>query len=245
MEQKAKASGKHGFIQVVLVSLLVLSAFFIGSLYTKIQYLEKSSKVNLAPGRPTAPQVKSKYANFTEAMSAIAREIKIDEKKLTECLEKGNKKSLIEADLAQGNKLGVAGTPVFFLNGRLISGALPFSEFKKVIDEELSGKTESGITRVTVDLGEAPTQGTANAAVVLIEFSDFQCPYCVKAILTVKEILKEYQGKVLFVYKHFPLSSIHPRAQKAGEAAECARDQGKFWEFHDKLFENQQDWSNL
>ncbi len=70
-----------------------------------------------------------------------------------------------------------------------------------------------------------------------MEFSDFECPYCGRHYPTLKKILADYAGKVRLVYKHFPLS-FHPNSQKAAEAAECADEQGKFWEYHDKLFEN-------
>jgi len=72
----------------------------------------------------------------------------------------------------------------------------------------------------------------------LVEFSDFECPFCGRHYQTLKKILSDYKGKVRLVYKHFPLG-FHPNAQKAAEASECASEQGKFWEYHDKLFENQ------
>jgi len=81
--------------------------------------------------------------------------------------------------------------------------------------------------------------GNKNAKVTLVEFSDFQCPYCGQFEPTVVQVLRDYKDKVRVVYKHYPLTSIHPQAQKAAEASECAGAQGKFWEMHDKLFTNQ------
>ena len=81
-------------------------------------------------------------------------------------------------------------------------------------------------------------RGDFDAPITLIEFSDFECPFCERFYPTVKKLLDDYQGKVRLVYKHFPLG-FHPNAQKAAEASECADEQGKFWEYHDKLFENQ------
>lgn len=79
------------------------------------------------------------------------------------------------------------------------------------------------------------------AQVVITEYSDFQCPACGAAFPILKQIKEEYSREQLKVdYKHFPLRQIHPFALKAGMAAECARDQNRFWEYHDKLFENQQ-----
>lgn len=81
-------------------------------------------------------------------------------------------------------------------------------------------------------------RGSFDAPVTLVEFSDFECPFCERIFPTLNKILSDYQGKVRLVYKYFPLS-FHPNAQKAAESAECAFEQGKFWEYHDKLFENQ------
>ena len=78
-----------------------------------------------------------------------------------------------------------------------------------------------------------------NAEIVLVEYSDFQCPYCLRHHPTMKRIVEEYGDKVSWVYRHFPLTSIHPQAQDSAEAAECANEQGKFWDFADKLYENQ------
>lgn len=80
--------------------------------------------------------------------------------------------------------------------------------------------------------------GDKNAKVTLVEYSDFQCPYCGAVEPTLEKILTDYKGKVRLVYRHFPLS-FHENAQKAAEASECANDQGKFWEYHDLLYKNQ------
>ncbi len=81
---------------------------------------------------------------------------------------------------------------------------------------------------------------SSSAKVIVEEYSDFQCPYCGKAYPTVKQVKETYGDSIEFIYKHFPLPS-HPFAQKAAEASECARDQGKFWEYHNMLFENQKE----
>jgi protein-disulfide isomerase len=84
-----------------------------------------------------------------------------------------------------------------------------------------------------------PAKGPEGAPVTIVEFSDFQCPFCGKAKTTVDEVMKSYEGKVRLVFRQFPLS-FHENAPKAAEAAACAADQNKFWEYHDKLFANQQ-----
>ena len=81
-------------------------------------------------------------------------------------------------------------------------------------------------------------RGDVNAEITLIEYSDFQCPFCARHVPTIDALLDKYEGKVRFVYRHFPLNSIHPNAQKAAEAFECAGEQGKAYEMHDKMFEN-------
>lgn len=95
--------------------------------------------------------------------------------------------------------------------------------------------------RATIPLEAAdPAVGTTAAKITIVEFSDFQCPYCLRAAPTLKQLRQTYGDKVRVVWKDFPLTQIHPEAFKAAEAGHCAADQGKFWEYHDKLFASQQ-----
>jgi protein-disulfide isomerase len=95
-----------------------------------------------------------------------------------------------------------------------------------------------------VSLADAPLLGSRSAKIALIIYSDFQCPFCKRfAIDTFPKIRQSYvdSGKVLIAFRHVPLESIHPLAVKAAQSAVCADRQGKFWEMHDQLFENQQE----
>lgn len=87
-----------------------------------------------------------------------------------------------------------------------------------------------------------PTKGDANAPVTIVEFSDFECPFCGRfRDNTLPLIIKNYidTGKVKLVYRDFPLGNIHPQAMLAAQAAECANEQGRFWEYHNVIFDNQ------
>jgi protein-disulfide isomerase len=94
------------------------------------------------------------------------------------------------------------------------------------------------VFRANVAISGAPFKGAERAAVTIVKFEDFQCPYCKTVQLTYQELLKRYNGKVRLVHKDLPLDSIHPQARQAAEAARCAGEQGKFWEYHDKLYAN-------
>lgn len=86
---------------------------------------------------------------------------------------------------------------------------------------------------------EPHIQGNPESSVVMVEWSDFQCPACGAVFPLVKDILAKYGDKIKFQYRNLPLSGLHPYAYRAAEAAECAADQGKFWQYHDLLFANQ------
>src|SRR5262249_20136885 len=88
-----------------------------------------------------------------------------------------------------------------------------------------------------------PSQGRPDAPVVMIEFSDFQCPFCQRAEPTVEQVLKTYGDKIRLVYRHSPLPN-HPNARPAAEAAACAEQQGRFWQYHKELFANSSRLSN-
>lgn len=87
--------------------------------------------------------------------------------------------------------------------------------------------------------------GNKNAKAVLIEYADFQCPGCGAAYPVLKKLVQDYNGRILFIYRYFPLAEIHKNAYAAAEAAQAANYQGKFWEMHDILFENQTKWAEL
>lgn len=89
-----------------------------------------------------------------------------------------------------------------------------------------------------------PQIGQKGAKVRIVEFSDFQCQFCREAFGTVREIISKYNDQIYFVYRDFPISDIHPFAQRAAEAAQCANEQDMFWPMHDKLFINQDSLSN-
>lgn len=90
--------------------------------------------------------------------------------------------------------------------------------------------------RADVGADDDPFMGPPDAPVTLIEFSDFQCPYCRRVQSVLKRLMTAYHGQLKLVFRDFPLRQIHPEAQKAAEAAQCANDQGQFWQYHDRLF---------
>jgi protein-disulfide isomerase len=110
--------------------------------------------------------------------------------------------------------------------------------------EDLKAKHKVQVALAAPDLprieveAKGPSRGPTNAPVTIVEFSDFQCPYCGREYPVIERVMKEYDGKVRLVFRHYPLD-FHPFAQKAAEAGACAQDQGKFWELHDKMFTNQ------
>ena len=102
--------------------------------------------------------------------------------------------------------------------------------------------------RVFVSLSDDPIKGNPNAPVTIVEFSDFQCPFCARFFTqTLPQIQQDYidSGKVKLVFRDFPLDSIHPNAIGASIAAHCANEQAKFWDYHNKLFEGQTQWASL
>lgn len=100
--------------------------------------------------------------------------------------------------------------------------------------------------RVKIDIGSSPVKGPANAPITIIEFSDFQCPYCSRGRMVAEELygLEKFKGKIKIAFKNFPLE-FHPQARPAAIAALAAQKQGKFWEFHDELFTNQTKLSGI
>ena len=116
--------------------------------------------------------------------------------------------------------------------------------------EKLSARASAPAARPTgpdparaynLPTGKSPVKGATDAPITIVEFSDYQCPFCARSEPLVKEALAAYPSKARVVFKHFPLTSIHPNALNAALAATAAQQQGKFWEMHEKLFDNQRE----
>ena len=143
---------------------------------------------------------------------------------------------------------GVAGIFALLFVVSLFMGGLSFGGNGNAVAGGDSGGNVAPTELAAVNAGALiedndPVLGDSDAGVTIIEFSDFQCPFCERvangAIADFKRSSYFSDGEVNLIYKHLPLNSIHPYAQKAGEAAECANRQGSFWEYHDALFANQ------
>lgn len=204
-----------------------------------------------------------------------AQELGLDMAKFKASLDSGKHKAQIQKEQALYTSRGARGTPGFFINGRLLSGAQPFDAFKRAIDEELKRADaelakgtprselyakliEGGLTKapapqprearpqapakpVYVDIpADLPVKGPKDAKVTIVEFTDYQCPFCSRANAVLPQIEKAYGKDVRIAVRHLPLS-FHKDAHLASQAAFAAAEQGKFWEFHDLMFANQRE----
>ncbi len=140
------------------------------------------------------------------------------------------------------NKLSVLAGGTILESGSQSPGVLKEVESNQPSQQKsLPNEPSQQPSKIEVSVDDDPVRGSENAPVTIIEFSEYQCPFCERFFRqTLPQIEENYikTGKVKYVFRDFPLG-FHQNAQKAAEASECADEQGKFWEYHDKLFENQ------
>lgn len=153
-----------------------------------------------------------------------------------------------EADIAawyQSNQSRLAGRPIDQVRAQIAD--LLRTERRRAAErslrERLTKQHNVSVAyepyRLKLNNDKAPTLGKATAPVTLVEFSDFQCPFCRAAAPTLKQVAEKFGDKVQIVYRQYPIPGLHPFAMKAAEASLCANEQGKFWELHDAMFEDQ------
>lgn len=180
-------------------------------------------------------------ANELIAQEAAARGVSVEDLQKTEIIDKAGAPTDEEVKkLYDENQSQMGGQSFDQMKDRLVQymtqqkmqeRAMAFlADLKKKYPTKILLRPKT----VEVGLGSRPPLGNPKAPVTIVEFSDYECPFCKRAEPTVKEVLKVYGDKVRIAYRDFPLD-FHANARPASEAAHCAAEQGKFWEYHDKL----------
>ena len=180
----------------------------------------------------------------TPTEQPIAKIIGLNLKSFNSCMESGKFKAKVQADIDDGVKAGVRGTPSSFIlkDGvavEAIPGALPIGDVTQMIKDVRGGnKKPLEITLRSVSPDDH-ILGNPNAKIVIVEYSDLDCPFCKSFHNTMHQIIKE-DGDVAWIYRHYPIPQLHPNAPKKAEETECAFDQKGnegFWAYADKVFE--------
>ncbi|HLD01366.1 MAG TPA: thioredoxin domain-containing protein [Patescibacteria group bacterium] len=256
--------GKISGVNVILVALLLIFAFIMGIMYNKLQGGGSSAPTNINEALISyAKKTKLKTKQFSQCLES---------RKYKDVVEKdaadAQKAGASGTPATYVNGILVSGAQPFDIfqsvieqelkggGGTQSRGLFPKAYAQEATDPNFDPTqidpsifpTPTLPPKVVVAKGHLPFRGNEKAKVTVVEFSDFQCPFC-KSFFdnALQEVKKQYidTGKIAFFYRHYPLTQIHPNAQIAAEASECANEQGKFWEYHDLLFQNQDAWSNL
>ncbi len=200
-------------------------------------------------------------ADPTAQFVSYAIEIGLDSEAFSDCQTDQRYIAEVQSDLRDGELAGIRGTPGFIINGEILSGAQPYGAFAQAIDRAIAGEPivqappTPDLSAIEVEEPErfelsdnfAGAMGDPNAPVVIVEFTDYQCPFCQRhSSQTLPILVQEYidTGRVYYIMKDLPLDQLHPQARDAAVAARCAGQQEMYWEMHDILFEGQQEWGN-
>jgi protein-disulfide isomerase len=197
-------------------------------------------------------------------LDKVAQDAGLNLEKVHEAMKNHKYKAQIDADNDLADDMQASGTPHFFVDGRRLVGAQPAEKFQAIIDEEVTkaqgllakgtktselydtmikdGKGAPELEKKNVAVpSNAPARGNLSAKVTVMEFSDFQCPFCKRAEDSVNEVMKNYGDKIKFVWRNMPLP-MHPDAPLAAQASmEAFKQKGSdgFWKMHDLLYANQ------
>lgn len=206
-------------VTVILAILLVISFAYYGGLF----------------GKTSSNQTLDKQAAADKAVNYIN----------TQLLTDGSKATFVSVEEKSGMyaiKLLISGKTVDAYVTK--DGTLLFPAAMEITNGTV--KPVVSTQGINVSLGTNPILGPENAKITIVEFSDYQCPFCSKAEMTVRQVYAAYNGSVRLAYRDFPLpANVHPYAQKAAEAVQCANEQGKYWEYHNLLFDKQSEWSPI
>lgn len=232
----------NNLLVLVLGGLLVVATFFVGRLSSQVELLKGKESVKGADVVKETGQLPAPDLSLA-GLKDVAVGLDLDMNEFNRCLDEGDFEDLVKTDADLAESFGIGGTPTFVINGYVLVGAVPQEKFEVLIEAILRGEEDEYLEenpnmkeKVEIGLRGDNLRGEKGAEIEMVEFSDFECPFCTRAYPTVKALLEKYEGKLVFEYRHLPLG-MHVNAQKVAEAVECAGSQGKFWEMHDALFE--------
>ncbi len=198
------------------------------------------------------------------SLERYAQELGLNMAKFKKALDDHTYRGVLARDSVLANEIGAHSFPNILANGMRIGKEKTHEQLEQLIDAQLEraqklladGATAANLYEKAIEGGKffpqyetpqqsfntsnSPTLGPKSAKVELVVFEDFECPFCSKLAPSLKLFQKNNPNEVKIVYKHMPLESIHQNAMLASEASMAANEQGKFWEYHDKLYDNQQ-----
>jgi len=192
------------------------------------------------------------------AVEGAAKDMGLDPDAFNTCMDKQETLDNVKQDYFEARDLQFLELPGVVIDDRVIQNGVSADQLTTVIDALLQQKETGSLPDTVVTVTPSPTpdtdfepetvavMGLPDAPVTIVEFTDYQCPYCQRhATQTLVQIKNDYidTGKVRYILKNFPLTQIHPQALTAAQVAECAGEQGKYWEMHEKLFDEQKQWS--
>ena len=236
-----------------LLVLLALTSFGFGSTYSENKTLKAGNTNTVNNPAPTQPEAQAPAPKPID-LEAIVKGIGLDYSSVEACVNSDKYKQKVADQASIGKAANVQGTPaVVVINretkkSRVLPGAVPFENVKTAIDEVLTGENDTPATpnpqeidptKIPEVTAEDWVKGNREAKIALIEYSDFECPFCQQFHSSAQQAIEAYPNDLQWVYRHFPLE-FHPNANKYAYTAECVGEAGgneAFWKFADTIFQ--------
>jgi protein-disulfide isomerase len=175
-----------------------------------------------------------------QSLLGYADTLGLDKAAFERALAERRHRPVVERDVRDAQALGINATPTLFVNGRKLVGVPSIEALSAAITgaPETAAAPDAQVPMEQISLAGAPSRGPADAPITIVEYSDLQCGFCARAASTVRDVVRGYEGRVRWIFKHYPLD-FHREAMLAHQFALAAGEQGKFWEMHDAIFASQ------